>query len=176
MFRRFGSRHLVVIATSAMLPLIASNTAVAAPCWRPPVVGEVTDPFREPPCPYCAGNRGLEYRVGANIQVRAVATGIVSWAGSIDHTRYVVVRHADGWRTTYGKLTESSVRAGDRVVQHSIIGSASGSFYFGLRVGEEYRDPAPYLGRLVGRPRLIPTDGSTARPAPAPRWRCAATQ
>ena len=44
-----------------------ATAADAAPCWFPPVTGTVTDPYREPPCPWCAGNRGLDYRVGGDV-------------------------------------------------------------------------------------------------------------
>jgi len=148
--------------------------AGAAPCWRPPVDGVVADPYREPPCPYCAGNRGLEYRVGSQVPVRAVSSGTVSWAGSIAGTTYVVVRHRNGWRTTYGRLTRASLRAGDVVVAGAAVGRASGVFYFGLRTGDGYVDPAPFLGERRGRPRLVPVDGRAARPAPAAPWRCGA--
>lgn len=168
MFRRF-----VVTTIAVMVSFVPSDATLAASCWRPPVAGRIIDPFREPSCPYCAGNRGLEYRVGDNSQVSAVAAGVVTWAGSIAGTRYVVVRHANGWRSTYGRLSTSPLQIGDLVVRQTLIGNASGSFYFGLRVGEDYRDPGPYLGRLVGRPRLVPVDGSAARPS-SPRWRCAA--
>ena len=175
MFRRAPFRSVTTLAVVLMALLVPSNAAVAAPCWQPPVVGHVTDPFREPSCPYCAGNRGLEYRVGANVQVRAVAAGVVTWAGAIAGNRYVVVRHANGWRTTYGQLSESALRSGDRIARRSIVGTASMTFYFGLRVGEQYCDPAPHLGQLVGRPRLVPIDGSTARRPPPPRWQCSGT-
>jgi len=168
-------RRVPIIAITLMVLFMPSGAASAAPCWQPPVVGRVTDPFRAPACPYCAGNRGLEYHVGTNAQVRAVEAGVVTWAGAIAGTRYVVVRHANGWRTTYGHLSESGLSTGDRIARHSIVGTASDSFYFGLRVGEQYRDPAPHLGRLMGRPRLVPVDGSTSRRPPAPRWRCTAT-
>ncbi len=167
MFRRVAVAAIVVLAS-----LGSGGAAHGAECWHPPVDGVVTDPFRAPACPYCAGQRGIEYRVAANASVRAVAAGTVSWAGTVAGTRYVVVRHANGWRATYGMLTSSSLQAGDTVVRRARIGSAHGSFYFGLRVGEEYRDPAPYLGRLVGRPRLVPIDARPARLPPPPRLRC----
>jgi len=165
-------RRIVVTAIALMVTLTPSRAAVAAPCWQPPVTGPVVDPYREPPCPYCAGNRGLEYRVGANALVRAVDGGVVSWSGAIAGTLYVVGRHSNGWRATYGQLTGSSLRTGDRVAARSVIGTASGSLHFGLRVGEQYRDPEPHLGRLVGRARLIPIDGSPPRRPPPPRLRC----
>ncbi len=167
MFRRIVVNAIVLAAL-----LTANGPAEAAPCWRPPVTGRIADPFRAPACPYCAGNRGLEYEVGPNATVRAVGAGVVTWAGSIAGTRYVVVQHPNDWRVTYGRLGSSSLRIGDRVVRRSLIGAASGSFYFGLRIGAQYSDPEPYLGRPAGRPRLIPIDGTTPRPSPPPRWRC----
>ncbi|MFK7917060.1 MAG: murein hydrolase activator EnvC [Ilumatobacter sp.] len=151
-----------------------SSVAFATPCWRQPTVGTVSDPFREPLCPYCAGNRGIEYRTAPGRSVRSVAAGVVSWTGVIAGVRWVVIRHVDGWRATYGHLAESKLQSGDRVPARSIVGATSASFYFGLRRGDRYVDPAKYLGRLVGRSRLIPVDGATARPAPPPRLSCAA--
>lgn len=159
----------LVVSFSLFVP---QHAVATAPCWVPPVTGRVVDEFRQPPCPFCAGNRGLEYRVPANARVSAVASGVVTWAGEVAGTRYVVVRHGNGWRVTYGRLSATSLQPGDRVVRGTVVGTASGEFYFGLRVGTTYRDPAPYLGRLVGRPRLVPVDGSLARLAPAPLPRC----
>lgn len=149
-----------------------ASSAAAATCWLPPVNGVVTDPFREPACPYCAGNRGIDYAVGDDTAVRAVAAGVVSWSGVIDATRYVVVRHTNGWRATYGELDSTALSTGSRVLARTVIGRASGALYFGLRRGDTYVDPAPFLGRLVGRPRLVPVDGTRSRPAPPPQVRC----
>lgn len=155
--------------------LVAAPPAEARPCWQPPVAGVVTDSFRRPACPYCAGQRGLEYRVDPFTSVRAVASGTVTWAGVVAGTRYVVVRHENGWRATYGQLTATALGAGDVVLAGRVIGVASGRFYFGVRDGAVYLDPSGFLGRQVGRRRLIPTDGTQAWPAPPPKWRCAAS-
>jgi murein DD-endopeptidase MepM/ murein hydrolase activator NlpD len=162
-------RALVV---SLVLMLGGPSTASAAPCWFPPVDGTITDPFRAPPCPYCPGNRGLEYRVSGSVPVRAVASGIVTWAGTIGGVTYVVVRHADGLRATYGHLVSAARSAGDVVLARGIVGTVDDRFHFGLRRGDRYVDPTPVLGEIVGRPRLVPIDGRAARPAPAPRLRC----
>lgn len=170
-----ASAPITVAASILVAVLLSPSPAVAATCWLPPVSGVVTDPFREPPCPYCAGNRGIEYAVGRHTPVRAVAAGVVDWSGTVAGTRYVVVRHTNGWRATYGQLDSSTLSTGDRVLARTVVGRASGTAYFGLRRGDDYIDPAPFLGRLVGRPRLVPIDGTRARAAPAPRLRCAAS-
>ena len=162
---------LVVIVFVAA-GLSRGETADGAPCWSPPVEGVVTDPFREPPCPWCPGNRGIEYRVAGSTTVHATATGRVIFSGTVVYTTYVVVQLANGWRLTYGKLDDTHLEQGDIVVAGSVIGRSSGEFFFGVRDGDVYIDPAPFLGRLFGAPRLIPSDGSAARPSMTPRLRC----
>ncbi len=165
-------RRLLVALTTVIL-LTPDGAAHAQPCWSPPVDALVVDPFREPECRWCPGNRGLEYGNQVGAAVTAVATGRVSFAGTIAGVVYVVVRHGDGVRATYSNLRSETYDVGDLVVRGSTIGRAAGRVHFGLRAGEQYLDPAPYLGRLVHRPRLIPVDGTRPNDAPPPRLRCA---
>lgn len=160
----------LLVAVALALPV---RESAAAPCWRPPVPAPVADPFRPPPCRWCAGNRGIEYATVPGTTVRAVAGGTVTFSGVVAGTRYVVVELPSGWRLTYGRLASSALRTGDRVVGEMTIGRAGGALFFGLRVDGRYRDPAPHLGTLAGRPRLVPADGTAPRPAPPPRLRCA---
>ena len=146
--------------------LAAGGRAEAAPCWFPPVTAPVTDPYREPPCRWCAGNRGIEYRIGDAVVVRTAATGRVEFVGVVADVRYVVVRLANGWRHTYGRLDSSVKRRGEVVLAGAPIGRASGSFFFGLRIGDDYADPARFIGELRGRPRLVAVDGTRQRPSP----------
>jgi murein DD-endopeptidase MepM/ murein hydrolase activator NlpD len=104
--------------------------------------------------------------------VRAVAGGEVTFSGTVAGHGYLVVRHADGMRATYGNLSDRSFSAGDIVVRDVIVGHAAGPFHFGLRIGDTYVDPAPFIGRLVGVVRLVPADGSAPAPAPPPRLVC----
>jgi murein DD-endopeptidase MepM/ murein hydrolase activator NlpD len=164
------------VLTSASLSLLAvavtPGTAATAPCWFPPVVGTVTDPFREPPCTWCAGNRGLEYRVAANTIVRAAASGRVVFVGSVAGVRYVVVQLPNGWRHTYGRLVSTPLELGDTVLANSAVGPVADTFFFGLRIGDDYADPAPYIGVMRTRPRLVPIDATPPRPAPPATPRC----
>jgi murein DD-endopeptidase MepM/ murein hydrolase activator NlpD len=143
-----------------------------APCYLPPVDAPVVDPFREPACSWCPGNRGIEYGPQPGQPVIAAAAGVVTFAGVVVGVRYVVVEHIDGLRMTYGKLASTTLDEGDRVLQGQRIGTTTDDFFLGLRRGDEYLDPAPYLGQLRWRTRLVPTDGSPGRPAGPPRLVC----
>ena len=161
-----------VLAAGLLAALMVSGGVDAAPCWQPPVIGVVVDPFRAPACTWCAGNRGIEYLVDRNSRVNAAASGTVVFVGKVAETRYVVVELPGGWRHTYGRLASTRVVTGDGVVAGAEIARTTTEFLFGLRIGDGYADPAPYIGELVGRARLIPVDGSGARAAPPPRARC----
>jgi murein DD-endopeptidase MepM/ murein hydrolase activator NlpD len=154
---------------STMFP---AGVAHGASCWQAPVQAPIADPFREPACPWCSGNRGIEYRVRSNTQVRAVATGRVSFAGTIAGTTYLVVNHADGVRATYGNLDQARFERGDLVVRRTVVGEATGSFHFGLRDGARYVDPARFIGRFVYRARLLPTSADSPAQPPTPTLRC----
>lgn len=165
------SRTITALAL-AIAVAVPSAGAIAAPCWAPPVAGWVTDPFRAPPCRYCSGNRGLEYRTGSAAVVRSVAAGTVTFSGIVAGTRYVVVQLANRWLITYGKLAATNVARGDIVASRTIVGRAAGELFLGLRIQGVYSDPAPYIGQRVGRPRLVPIDGRAPRPSRDVRWRC----
>ncbi|MGH9132727.1 MAG: peptidoglycan DD-metalloendopeptidase family protein [Ilumatobacteraceae bacterium] len=169
-FRRLTAP--LAVAALALSVVSAAGAVAAFACWLPPVGAPVVDPFRPPPCSWCAGNRGLEYGTADATVVRAVAAGVVTFSGRVAVARYVVVRHADGRRATYGGLAGSSLGVGDAVASRSVIGTTVGHLHFGLRDGDTYLDPAPFLGRLVGRPRLVPDDGTPRRTALPPRLRC----
>lgn len=166
---RCASSVIALVAVVAVGP-----SAVAAACWRPPVEAVVSDPFRPPACPWCPGNRGLEFATRRGDPVTAVVAGRVTYAGSIAGVVHVVTTAPSGLRITYGRLLTTPLAAGDVVLAGGVVGTAREGFHFGVRRGEEYLDPAPLLGRPVRRPRLVPADDSAAAPAPPPRLDCGA--
>ena len=161
-----------LLVTTLSLAMLAPAAAIAAPCWRPPVTGPIIDHFRAPGCPYCSGKRGIEFRTGSTAVARSVEAGVVTFSGSVAGTLYVVIEHTNGWKVTYGRLGDVHVERGQRVARGARLGTVSGNFYLGLRVSGEYRDPEPFLGQRVGRPRLVPVDGTTRRRAPTSTWVC----
>jgi murein DD-endopeptidase MepM/ murein hydrolase activator NlpD len=158
---------------SLFLARLAVSLALAgAPCLLTPVHGNVTDPFRQPGCSFCPGNRGIEYATAPGAAVIAAAGGVVTFAGPVAGVRYVVVDHGGGYRTTYGRLAAISVAVGSAVRAGQTVGAAGPATFFGLRLGEVYLDPAPHLAKIVPQPRLVPLDGRARRPPPPQRLSC----
>lgn len=135
------------------------------------------DGFRSPRCPWCAGNRGLEYGTTVGQPVRAAAAGTVRFAGPVARVNYVVVEHPSGLRTSYGPLEDTSVAVGDSVRAGAVLGRSGGTrLFFGVRPSASgwvrwgsaaaYLDPGRFLLRRVAPVRLVPTDGSPPPPAP----------
>ena len=158
-----------------MIGMLASLALLAPNCYPPPGTSPIVDRIRAPACSYCPGNRGLEYEPLAGSRVVAAAAGIVRFSGVVAGVRFLVVEQADGRSATYGRLAAARIVVGTRVRQGDVVGSTSDRFYFGLRQGDRYVDPALFLGALRHRPRLVPVDGSAARPAPPPTMACAAS-
>ena len=141
-------------------------------CFVPPIDAPITDPFRMPPCPFCAGNRGIEYGPTRGQQVRALAAGSVDFVGTVAGTRWLVVLHVDGRRASYGRLATIAVSRGDGVRAGQVLGTSSDELYVGLRDGDRPVDPTPLIGRWRHRHRLVPVDGSPGRPVGPPRLVC----
>lgn len=163
----------MVLVTAVLIAGVAGVAgdvppADASTCWVPPVSAPVVDPFRPPACRWCPGNRGLEYGTGPGAPVRAVASGIVTFSGRVAGTGYVVVRHADGIRATYGGLTGPFRPQGSFVPAGAMVGLTEGTLHFGLRqdhaeADPAYLDPTPFIGRVVLRARLLPLDSTAPR-------------
>lgn len=150
---------------------------IVAACFVPPVDVPIAIGFARPACEYCPGHRGVEYHPEAGVPVRAVLAGVVSFSGRVAGTLYVVVAQGDGSRATYGMLLTRTVGTGDGVTAGQVVGYSSARLYFGLRDPDgQPIDPTGMLGRWVGRPRLIPVDGTAARTGPPPRLTCPAAQ
>ena len=157
-----------------MVGLMAALSLLWPSCYQPPITAPVIDPFRAPACSYCPGNRGLEYQPAAGSQVIAAAAGTVAFSGVVAGVRYLVVAQVDGRTATYGRLAAALPPVGAGVEPGQIVGRTTNRFFFGLRQGDRYVDPAPFIGVLRYRPRLIPNDGSAPRRPPPPTLRCAA--
>ena len=128
--------------------------------WSPPrfvapVVAPIYDHFRPPACSWCPGNRGIDYAAEPGGQVHAAASGVVEFAGPVGKSLFVVVRHPDGLRTTYGFLQAVSVTAGLGVATGDVVGRSGPDLHFGVRRGDTYLDPEPFLAGQRLKARLV---------------------
>jgi hypothetical protein len=155
-------------------PVVAAATprrAAAPSGWARPVPGAVTRAFSAPRTLYAAGaHRGVDLHApGADVV--AAGAGTVDYAGAVAGALHVVIRHDNGWRTSYSFLASLAVREGTRVSRGQVLGSCcreaplarhghGTDLHFGLRLGDDYVDPmrlfvAPDLAAIV---HLAPTD------------------
>ena len=157
---------LVACVVVAPVAAAASDTgAPAGPSWpapspgtyRPPLAAPVVDPFRAPAQRWSAGNRGLEYGVVGGERVHAVALGTVTFAGPVAGRLAVTVLHPDGRRSSLTGLSVVLVRAGDHVVQGTVVGLAARGLHLGVREGDRYVDPSVLFSARPRHARLVPT-------------------
>ncbi len=123
--------------------------------WVPPIDAPIADPFRPPLSRYSAGNRGIEYAVAGGEAVVAVAAGRVTFIGAVGGSRFVVLSHPDGLRSTYAFVAEILVVKGQSVERGELIARASIGFHLTARSGDEYIDPALLFAGAVAAPRLV---------------------
>ena len=138
---------------AAVLLLQPSAATAATPGYLRPVRGPIIRHFEPPPTPYAAGHRGLDMAVPIGTPVVASNAGVVAFAGAVAGELFVSIDHPDGIRTTYSYLAAVSVAKGDVLARGQQValsgpghaGSTQPHLHFGMRIGDGYLDPEPYL-------------------------------
>jgi len=140
----------IVLVLSTFAPAKFVSCVLVSPIATPHVAS-IIDPFRQPSCERCAGNRGIEYSTKIGTPIVASANGTISFYGMVGGKRYLVIRTNAGRRLTYGSIANSTLRTGDDVLAGQIIGTTGSMLYFGVREnsiqGYIYVDPAKYLSQ-----------------------------
>ena len=162
-----------VLIALASVPVPAHGAAG----WVRPVPGRVVRPFEPPKTKYGPGHLGVDFAAAPETYVRAAGAGVVVFAGAVADTFHVVIRHANGWRTSYSFLATIGVRNGATVDAGQVIGTTGGTgeghdgsvLHLGLRIGDEYVDPMRLFGDvdLAALVHLAPigNDRGDERPA-----------
>lgn len=161
----------VVLVLSTFAPAKFISCVLISPIATPHIAS-IIDPFRQPSCERCAGNRGIEYSTKIGTPIVASANGTISFYGMVGGKRYLVIRTAAGRRLTYGSIANSTVRTGDTVLAGQIIGTTGSMLYFGVRENgirgysyvDVYVDPAKYLSQYMRTShRAILVNGLTSQ-------------
>src|SRR6185436_15408474 len=157
-----------------MLPVLLATLAGAVPAsaWTWPADGPVLQPFSFGGDPYAAGlHRGIDVRGEAGAQIRAPASGTVTFAGTVPGGgRTVTITTPGGYAVTLVHLGTIGVAAHATVAEGAAVGTIGPSgdpehtepyVHLGLRIASDpqgYVDPA-----LVLPPRVAeePTGGAT---------------
>jgi septal ring factor EnvC (AmiA/AmiB activator) len=122
----------------------------------PPVTAQVSQPFGkviDPEFHTTTFRSGIDFAAPAGATVRAVAEGVVRFAGWFrGYGRIVIVDHGDGFHTISGHLDEIHVQVGTRAEEGVSLGTvgetgslAGPSLYFELRKEGEPVDPEPWM-------------------------------
>lgn len=174
----FGTTLAVVVALAGPANVSSGFPADTEPCLVAPVSTPVVSVFEPPVCEYCAGRRSIDFAPAVGEPVVAPIGGRVSFAGTVARTRYVSITAGSPtrspmrapvrtrWVVTVGRLETLTVTSGEWVGPGRTIGRAGAApVSLSWRRDGRYADPTPVLGRLVGRARLVPTDGTPPRRA-----------
>jgi murein DD-endopeptidase MepM/ murein hydrolase activator NlpD len=146
-------RAAVGIFVALLIWVLATPTPAAAQngrvVYQPPVAGPIVDDWRPPDNPYGAGNRGIDFFAVPGQPVFAAADGVVTFAGQVGGSLFVVMTHADGLRTTIGFVGSVTVRVGAVRSRGAKVAIAKGPVHFGVRSGNVYLDPRALFARRV---------------------------
>jgi peptidase M23-like protein len=158
----------------ALLPVLIAFQAGAPPAlaWTWPADGPVLRPFALGDDPYAAAqHRGVDIASPSGGPVRAPASGVVSFAGTVPGGgRTVTIQTADGYSVTLVHLGAIAVERGQELAEGAGVGSVGPSgdsehaepyVHLGVRVTA---DPTGYVDPLG----LLPAREAPPPPSPAP--------
>jgi murein DD-endopeptidase MepM/ murein hydrolase activator NlpD len=137
-------------------PEAAAETTVETTgvTFRWPVAGKVISTFG--PQPDGSKNEGIKLSVPIGTDIHAAAAGRVHYAGDglKGYGNLILIRHSDGWVSTYAHADRMLVKVGDRVKRGQVIGKtgrtgpvAQPQLGFELRKSSVPVDPLEHLAK-----------------------------
>ncbi len=123
--------------------------ALAAVCLMAPVEGPVVAGYA--PIGSYGGHWGVDYSAAVGTPVRAPASGLVTFAGTVAGMMSVTIEPVPGFKVSVSYLSDRSVHSGQQVSRGAVIGSAGNphgrpGVHLSTRIGGSYVDPQARLG------------------------------
>ncbi len=146
-------RQLVILETfisaRQLTELAVPDGSPVPGAWISSTFGRRADPFTGK----AAYHAGIDFAAPAGSQARAVAPGVVTWAGNRSgYGQLVEINHGNGYVTRYGHNSALLVKVGDKVGKGQAIS----------RVGSTGRSTGPHLhfevlkyGRAINPHRFV---------------------
>lgn len=141
-------------ARPILLVALVLTAGCSVPRW--PVDGTLTSPFgvRREGLLSVGIHRGVDIAVPSGTPVRAMAPGVVRFAGTMSgYGLVVIVDHGQGVRSVYGHLSALQVRTGQELATREVVGLSGASgrasgehLHFEILRGGRAEDPVPLLG------------------------------
>ena len=145
---------LVLVMLASLGPSSVAD-ASETPWLIPPVDGPIVRDYEEPLDRFGPGHRGIDIAAPDGAVVRAAGSGIVAFAGVAATMRAVTIDHGNGVETTYSDLATTSLVAGQRVTEGTIVGAvgrphagAPSGLHLGVRSNGRYVDPRLMLASI----------------------------
>ena len=158
-----------LLISALVVPWLApTSTQVAArgPVHPPVTPLRVLSGYRPPPEPWQSGHRGIDLMARAGQPVAAPVDGRLTFSGDVAGRPVVTLTIASGLRLTFEPV-RTDLSEGDRIRRGSPLGQLAPTglgashcggidpcLHVGLRSGDGYRDPRPFV---LGLPVLKPT-------------------
>ena len=148
------------------------QVALSAVCLMAPVDGPIVAPYS--PVGAYGGHWGVDYSAPVGTPVRAPASGVVTFAGSVAGMISVTIEPVSGFKVSVSYLSSHRVSTGQQVTRGMIVG-LSGTphrvpgVHLSTRIGGRYVDPRSRLecrATDISRALRLVTP-----PAPYPRRR-----
>lgn len=158
-----GSPAGAAARTPELLDVASEQEVAPGYPWTWPVDGlrRVVAPFRAPAHDYGPGHRGIDITAGAGSEVRAAASGVVAFRGTVVDRPLLTIDHGGGYVSTWEPL-DSTLTPGDVIEVGAVIGTVAGgghavrgSLHVGVRRDDLYINPRPLFGE-VPRAVLLP--------------------
>ncbi|MFT4258657.1 murein hydrolase activator EnvC family protein [Microbacterium sp.] len=166
-FLKFSLLLFAVLLWSGSAPPAASAPAAPGAAdagdWLWPVDGrrEIVAAYRAPAHEYGAGHRGVDIAAPIGTTVRAPASGIVAFRGTVVDRPLITIAHEGGFVTTFEPVL-SELAVGDGVEAGDIVGTVDrgghtppGALHIGVRLHGAYINPMLLFGE-VQRAVLLP--------------------